>query len=260
MPTHHPAIRAFVSQIGEGLTFGQVRVQKRGRGYELRHRDDLGRAPDALRLISAIEARQMSQSTSTGVFRPLKGSPDLPAGWRLEASDLAELDFALGQFYPGSIADWFTVQQRSDAAISYRDYTERQTGMYRLTAMVTDAQARHIARACCDVRFCLKRRLWAVPDLPADTVEEKSMVPCLEPCPVLMEFARKAARIEQEEPTRPALHPEEVRSVLALIEQAEAASSQARQADFADPLNPRRLLLLLHKLSASSAAPAKAGE
>lgn len=253
MASEHPAIQAFISRIGEGLLFGQVWVQPQGRGYELRHRDDQNKDRGQLRSLSAVEARQLSQFTATGVFRPLKGSPDLPAGWRLDAANANELDFALGQFYPGSVADWFAAEHDPDAATHYRAYTGRQTGMYRITAMVTDDQARRIARSCCNVRFCLKRRLWTVPELPADSVAEKSCIPCLEPCPVLMEFARKAARIDQEEPNTPPLRPEEMITVKSLIEhQLTSSTSTARQADFSDPLNPRRLMLLLEKISQAS--------
>lgn len=260
MSSDNPAIQAFVLQIGAGLAFGQVWVQRESRGYELRHRDDQNKDRGDLRKLNAVEIRQLSQFTEAGVFRPLKGSPDLPSGWRLEATTPMDLDFALAQLYPGSVADWFATQQHADAAIHYREYTGRQTGMYRVTAQVTDAQARNIARACCNVRFCLKRRLWTVPGLDVDTVADKSMIPCLEPCPVLMEFARKAARIDQEEPLAPALLPEEVRSVMALIELAGSLPSNTRQADFSDPLNPRRLMLLLQKLSEAPAPPAKAVE
>jgi hypothetical protein len=71
--------------------------------------------------------------------------------------------------------------------------------MYRITTMLTDAQVGEVIRAVCDKGHCLKRRLWTVPGTPPDEAAAKSLIPCLEPCAVLMESARKALRAAQQE-------------------------------------------------------------
>jgi hypothetical protein len=127
--------------------------------------------------------------------------------------------------------------------------------MYRATQLLDDAQAARVAAACCHRDFCLKRRLWTVGALPADAAADKSLIPCLEPCAVLLEFARKALRLEQEEKVRCDLAGSEVASLAAALETAiRHADATAREADFNAPGNPRRLRLLLEKLASIKAA------
>lgn len=245
---------AFAARIGEATRLAQVGIKRSAAGFELRHLDDDSASSASLRPVDALELRQLSQFTSARVFRPLKSSPDLPSGWRLEAPDVVALEFALNQLYPGAVADWYAAQKNPGAVTHFRKYTERQTGMYRVTALLSDASAREVAQACCDARFCLKQRLWTVDGLATDSIGTKSEIPCLEPCPVLMEFARKVARIDQEEALKCGLRPEEVQSIEALLDQAARLPSPARQADFSDPLNPRRLQLLRLRVTAPVAA------
>lgn len=245
---------AFAARIGEATHLAQVTIRRNAAGFELRHVDDDSASRASLRPVDALELRHLSQFTSTRFFRPLKSSPDLPSGWRLDAPDVLALEFALNQLYPGAVADWYVAQENPGAVTHYRKYTERQTGMYRVTALLSDASAREVVQACCDARFCLKQRLWTVDGLAAESSGSKSQIPCLEPCPVLMEFARKAARIDQEGALSRGLRPDEVQSLQALLDQAGRLPSAARQADFSDPLNPRRLQLLRLRIAAPAAA------
>jgi hypothetical protein len=97
----------------------------------------------------------------------------------------------------------------------------------------------------------LKRRLWTVNGLASDAAEEKSLIPCLEPCALLLELARKAMRIEQEEKIELELSPGETATLMAALQIALAQpASIAREADVDQPANPRRLQLLLEKLAA----------
>lgn len=247
---NNPALAAFCTAIGSELVLSQVRVRREGAGFELRHANDVAATPQSLRSISVAELRALANHTAAGEFRPIKAAPNLRAGWRCVAANEAELEAALSQLYPGAVADWFAAQQPVPPITHYRDYTARQTGMYRITRMLTDAQAGQMIRACCDTRFCLKRRLWTAPDLAPDEATEKSLIPCLEPCAVLLEFARKAVRIEQEEnkPTL-TLAPSEVASLLASLETALThPPAGQREADLSAADNPRRLQLLREKL------------
>jgi len=84
---------------------------------------------------------------------------------------------------------------------------------------------------CCDRSFCLKRRLWRVGNLGEDSAADKSLIPCLEPCAVLMEFARSMA----------ALSPREILdSTGTETSMPQELPAQVREADFACPDNPRR--------------------
>jgi 4Fe-4S binding protein/cobalt chelatase family protein len=195
----NPALKEFVAQIGGELIFAQVLIRRSGAGYELRHAADADLAADALRLIKLPEARALAQFTAAGEFRPLKSAPTLQRGWRLIAAGNAELEFALNQLYPGSVADWHAARSANPPVTNYRDYTGRQTGMYRITTMLNDAQAAEVIRCVCDAKNCLKRRLWTVAGLATDVAALKSLIPCLEPCAVLMESAREAVRAEQQQ-------------------------------------------------------------
>ena len=246
----NPALAAFCGRLNPELVLAQVRVRREVAGFELRHASDVAAGPESLRTVAVTELRALANHTATGEFRPIKAAPSLRAGWRCVAASEAELETALHQLYPGAVADWFAAQQTEPPVTHYRDYTARQTGMYRITTMLTDAQAGQMIGACCDARFCLKRRLWTVPGLTADAVAAKSLIPCLEPCAVLLEFARKAMRIEQEEnKSTLVLAPSEVKSLQAALDAALAhPPAGLREADLSTAANPRRLQLLRAKL------------
>lgn len=251
----NPAWEKFVAQLGSELLVAQVLVRRLPAGFELRHEADRAANAADLRVVAVSDLRSLAQSTTTGAFRPLKSAPNLAKGWHAVPANEAALHDALDQLYPGAVADWFAAGTQSPPVTHYREFTERQTGMYRVTTMLTDAQAGAVIRACCDVGSCLKRRLWTVAGLESDAARAKSLIPCLEPCAVLLEFARKAVRIEQEERTTLTMAPSELESVIAALEAAlERPDAAEREADFNAASNPRRLRLVLEKLRERLAA------
>ena len=253
------AFDKFVAQLGDELLLAQVIVRRAGRAYELRHEADRARPSEELRLVPVPGLRALAQSTAAGAFRPLKSAPNLSSGWRTLPPGDAELEEALNHLYPGAVTDWFAAQQQPAPVTHYREFTERQSGIYRITTMLTDAQAAQMARACCHRRFCLKRRLWTVGGLEPDTA--KSLIPCLEPCAILLEFARKAMRLEQEEKTSCPLVPGEVETLRAALETAlNTNAATEREADFNLANNPRRLQLALEKLSPHTATVVNSAE
>lgn len=247
MPAN-PALTAFITQLGDELVFTQVLVRRVDSGFELRHAADSATPPDSLREVAIEALRELAQTTETGAFRPLKSAPNLRRGWRTSLPDERRLETALGHLYPGAIADWFSARQPELPVTHYREFTSRQTGMYRITTMLDDAQAATVIRACCDAQFCLKRRLWTVPGLEPDADGVPSAVPCLEPCAVFLEFARKAARIEQNEKVTASVSSDDLETVLAALAAGTGASSAGREADFGDAANPRRMRLVWEKL------------
>jgi hypothetical protein len=196
---NNPAMQEFAAQIGSELVMAQVLIKRDGRSYELRHMEDRLAAPESLRTIQLNEARALAQFTAAHEFRPLKSAPNLQRGWRLAAKDDGELEIALSHLYPGAVADWRAARGANPPVTHYREYVNRQSGMYRLTAKLTDAQAAEVARQICAPAQCLKLRLWTVPGLAPDAASAKSLIPCLEPCAVLMEAARVAMRASQNE-------------------------------------------------------------
>jgi len=243
----NPALKAFVSELGDKLVLAQVLVRRVGAGFELRHVADRDRADETLRALKLSDLRALAQFTATGAFRPLKSSPNLQTGWCVVLSDDAKLELALNQLYPGAIADWYAAQSPQPPVTDFRDFTNRQTGMYRITTRLTDAQTAQVIRACCHRSFCLKRRLWTVEGLPTDAAPKKSLIPCLEPCALLLEFARKAMRIEQQPKFE--LSVDDAATMVAALQLALAhPRHDIRDADFNAPDNPRRIQLVLEKL------------
>lgn len=237
----NPAQAAFVDEIKSELVFAQVLIRRSENGFELRHIDDREANLDNLRLVPENEIRELAQFTKTRAFRPLKSAPNLQTDWRFAARDEAQLEFALNTIYAGAIADWFAGRFSKAVPTNYREFTHRQTGMYRITAMLTDEQAAPMIRACCHKKFCLKQRLWTLNGLETDALAGKSLIPCLEPCAILLEFARKAMRLEQQQ-TAEKLEPEEAK-----LEKPTEVEVATREADFENPHNPRRLQLALEK-------------
>ena len=249
----NPALKLFLENLGSECVLAQVLIRPHANSFELRHVADRKAAPDTLRSVSVPELRALAQFTIGGSFRPLKAAPNLQAGWRTLAEDAAALEEALNHLYPGAVVDWFAMQQPNPPVSHYRDFTDRQTGMYRVTQMLDDAQAGRMIAAGCHADFCLKQRVWTVSGLSADESRQKSVIPCLEPCAVLMEFARKVMRIEQEEKLAVQLAPGDLESVNEALKLAlSQAEAGPRDGDMAAPGNPRRLRLLLDKFAGIS--------
>ncbi len=244
----NPDLSAFLAALADEIVFGQVLVRRAGGGFELRHVADGQAGLETLQLLRLEELRAWARVTEGGAFRPLKSAPNLRQGWRATAADGPALGLGLHALYPGAVADWFAARSDVPPVTSYREFTERQTGMYRVTTMLNDPVAGAVVRACCYRDFCLKRRLWTVEGLRADAPEQKSLIPCLEPCAILLEFARKAARWEQEAAGRPAPSPAESERLRQNAQaRLEHPDPGVEESDFDAPNNPRRLRFVLEK-------------
>jgi hypothetical protein len=242
-----PAMDALLIKVGAEFGWGEVIAQKSGEKYIIRHVADCEVALEDLEEMTISSLRALATYTGRGSFRPLKSAPDLRRGWRTESKNSAELETALNHLYPGSIADWFAAGASNPPVTTYREFTNRQSGMYRITQMLDDAQAALALRACCHPRLCLKQRLWSVSAVQSEKFDP-ARIPCLEPCAILLEFARKAMRIEQEEKKNVQLSSSEAATLGAALGTLMAHPELlAREGDTSSPLNPRRVQLLLEK-------------
>ncbi len=245
----NPAIMALVARFESEFIIAQVLILRVGSTFDLRHVEDRNLSESKLLRLTRAELRSWSQRTQAGAYRPLKSSPTLAPGWIYHCPDLEHLEDALQIIYPGSIADWYAALADRPPVTHYRDFTNRQTGMYRITQLLSDSQAASVIEAACDTKFCLKRRFWSVEGLQPDRPEEKSLIPCLEPCAIFLEFARKAMRIEQEEKALLRLSASELLSIESALDCAiNTEATGVAEADVNDALNRRRLQLLLIKL------------
>jgi len=244
------AMQEVLAESGESWDWAQVRVSRVGSGFELRHRDDVGRADSELMVLGVEALRGWADEAAKGAFRPLKSAPNLRGGWRCRVSDPAGLEAALNDLYPGSVADWWAARHEPGCATSFREYFGRQTGMYRVAQRLTETQAALVFGACCAPRFCLKQRLWEVPGLAPDRVEVTSVIPCLEPCAIALEMGRRAMKLWLEETRTVTLGAGELATLMASLERAVAAEpmTDVREGDLASPAHPRRFQLLLDRL------------
>jgi hypothetical protein len=140
---------------------GQILVRKTNDGdFVISHRDDQG-GGDLKLFHSAEDAIDLSKFDDSGNYRPLKTAPNLQHGWRLQLATLNELTRALDYFYPGRLAvfaAWKTDQLRTTPL---RKTLDRQSGMYRIAAKISDEQVnRVVGDFCRSDGGCLRTILW----------------------------------------------------------------------------------------------------
>ncbi len=120
------------------------------------------RPPDELALHRDPEdAAALALYDDAGAYRPLKTAPNLRHGWRLVVPDEAALRTGAGLVLSradGGVAD---VAGGRLVATPLRETLGRQTGMYRVTAKITDEQADAlVGRFCRSDGGCLRTILW----------------------------------------------------------------------------------------------------
>ena len=246
MSALHPALAAFLEHVRPEATLGEIRVRRMQAGFEIRHRSDASTGEDDLRDLAVEELRSLTLHNARGQFRPLRSSPDLVSGWRLRVTTPTGLREALDILYPGGLGDWHTTRE----PVSYRQHTERQSGMYRVTALLAPEAVEQTVAACCAASQCLKRRIWqAVEGEPVEAGPKAPHLVCREPCALLLELARRRFRLDRGPQVTVTLPEEEVAVLLRSLEALAAAPPpDLRVADFARADTPRRLLLVRERL------------
>ena len=133
--------------------------------FIVRHREDAEprEAPPLRIYTEPAAARDLARFDREGRFRPLKGAPTLPAGWELRLDSIDSLKLAIDYFYPGALASWFAREDRRINPVDLRTTLNRQTGMYRVTQKLTNAEADELAgRFCRSDGGCLRTILWTI--------------------------------------------------------------------------------------------------
>ena len=154
--------RALGDWLAKGLRcIGQIALESGDDGtFVLRHRDDSKRTDLAV-AERADDAAELARFDDAGNYRPLKTAPTLRHGWELRGANLAELRLALDLFYPGRLAAFLALERNELVATPLRDTLERQTGMYRIAAQITEEQADElVGRFCSSNGGCLRTILW----------------------------------------------------------------------------------------------------
>ena len=248
----HPALASLIQTLSlpsATLRFGPVQLTSMGPTYQLRHLLDATTPVESLRIVESASLRDLVNHAENKAFRPNKAAPNLVQGWLCQVNTASELRDALETILPGGLADWFAASQTGFKPLDFRTFAGRQSGMYRTVDSLSDPDACEVTRACCDSRFCSRRRLWSVGQSETDSMREKSDVPCLEPCALLLELARRAHRLNQQERSTITLSEGDLATLAAAINIAVAHTDPTlREGDLSDSSHPRRLMLLREKL------------
>ncbi len=190
----NPWLRAYVAGDWKERRLGEVQIVRVKDGFNLQH---IAYSED-LRLVHLSDLPTLVNFNTEGKFRPLKSVPDLPPGWFLHVKTADELAAALQIIYPNSLADLYATESKPLPTTDYRTFTNRQTGMYRITTFLDNNAVSDLTKKVCEA-ICLKDRLWAIsgstgPRLP----RWRTGLVCLEPCAIFLESARKEVRALQE--------------------------------------------------------------
>jgi sirohydrochlorin cobaltochelatase len=158
-------MRDLIEEIFNGLaapfSVGEILVKKReGAGFVLSHRDD--ESLDQLSTFRDAEnAIEIAKYDDAGNYRPLKTAPNLRHGWRLELVTVEELSRALDYFYPGRLAVYAAWKSGQLKTTTLRETLDRQSGMYRVAAKISDVQIDDlVANFCRSDSGCLRTILW----------------------------------------------------------------------------------------------------
>lgn len=209
--------KALAAALSDSTCFGQIAIRKSAGGFILCHRDDAGR--DNLgKLRELEEATEIARWNDTGNYRPLKTAPNLRHGWSLEVVDLGELRHALDYFYPGRLAVLVRWKKGLLTTTPLRETLNRQSGMYRVAAKISDEQIEDlVGNFCRSNGGCLRTILWkrdnrgTIPSkkLPPEKFEPshdqtgrgETAFPllCQEPCNLLVAACRNVVKGEADE-------------------------------------------------------------
>jgi sirohydrochlorin cobaltochelatase len=156
-----PVERALAALLSEKSRFGQLLICRTSAGgFVVCHRDDEN-APGLQIFRNPEDAIEIARYDDAGNYRPLKTAPNLRRGWRLEVVDLGGLQLALDYFYPGRLAVLATWTENQLETTPLRETLDRQSGMYRVAAKISDEQIDDVVgHFCRSDDGCLRTILW----------------------------------------------------------------------------------------------------
>ena len=167
--------------LGDKTAIGQILIRRiNGDGFAVCHRDDENRGN--LEIFRKPEdAIEITRYDGAGNYRALKTAPNLRHGWRLELAGLDELRRALDHFYPGRLAMLPAFEQKRLVTTPLRETLNRQSGMYRVAAKISDEQIDELVGNFCKSNGgCLRTILWerdAVGAIPSSKLPPEKFDP-----------------------------------------------------------------------------------
>ena len=208
---------------------GQLEIVSSEERFVLCHRDDVGRTD--LRNYEIDEALEVAKFDDARSYRPLKTAPNLRHGWKIFARDLLQVEKAIDAIYPGRLAVLHAFKSGQLITTSLRQTLNRQSGMYRVSAKISDEQIDGlVGNFCRSDGGCLRTILWKrdttdrIPSLklppekfdpavdqylsgkeprPATAATESVPLLCQEACNLLVAACRDAVKMGSAAPSTP---------------------------------------------------------
>ena len=175
---------------------GEVLISKIENGFSLSHEQDSA-ASDLQIFSSPDDATEIARWDDNGEYRPLKTAPNLRHGWELRLDSMESLRLALDLLYPAALGNWRAVLLGEKIAPPLRETLNRQTGMYRITGLLTRDEATQILGSLCRPG-CLRQILWPVEtgeEVPqANTPEGRIPLFCTNVCSLFLGKARETVK------------------------------------------------------------------
>lgn len=138
---------------------GQLEILPSAAGFVLCHRDDAERAD--LRAYEIDDAFEIAKFDDAGNYRPLKTAPNLRHGWKILAQDFEEVSRVIDAVYPARLAVLRAFKSGRLRTTSLRETLNRQSGMYRIAAKISDEQIDGlVGNFCRSGGGCLRTILW----------------------------------------------------------------------------------------------------
>jgi sirohydrochlorin cobaltochelatase len=152
--------RLLDSLVAEKISrIGQLEIVSSEEGFVLCHRDDVGRTD--LRNYEIDDALEVAKLDDARSYRPLKTAPNLRHGWKIFARDLLQVEKVIDSIYPGRIAVLHAFTSGQLTTTSLRETLNRQSGMYRVAAKISNEQIDGlVGNFCRSDGGCLRTILW----------------------------------------------------------------------------------------------------
>ena len=161
---------------------GQLEVVSCDGGFTLCHRDDVAR--NDLRDGELDDAFEIARFDDAGNYRPLKTAPNLRHGWKIFARDLSQVEQVIDAIYPGRLAVLRAFKSGQLFTTSLRETLNRQSGMYRVAAKISDEQIDEVVGDFCrSDGGCLRTILWkrdASDKIPSSKLPPEKFDPTLD--------------------------------------------------------------------------------
>ena len=175
---------------------GEVLISKTAAGFLLRHEADESLC-DLRSYNSPDDATEIARWDDAGEYRPLKTAPNLRRGWELHLESLEALRRALDLLYPAALGNWRSALRGEKIAPPLHETLNRQTGMYRITGLLTRDEASQIIATLCRPG-CLRPILWPIEiaDTPPDADSPQGRIPliCSNVCSLFLGKARETVK------------------------------------------------------------------